>query len=61
MKTLLTTGVLLIAWTAAPAAQPSDGNEIPRDVWGRPHWRGSGTSRPTFRWSGRNDSASGSS
>ncbi len=36
MKTLLTTGALLIAWTAAPAAQPSDGNDIPRNVWDRP-------------------------
>ncbi len=40
MKTLLTIGVLLIAWTATPAAQPSAGNEIPRDVWGRPSLEG---------------------
>ena len=40
MKTLLAIGALLIAWTAAPAAQPSDGNEIPRDVWGRPSLEG---------------------
>ncbi len=40
MKTLLTTGALLITWTAAPAAQPSDGNEIPRNIWGRPALEG---------------------
>ena len=40
MKTLVATGILLIAWTAAAAAQPSGIDEIPRDVWDRPSLEG---------------------